>query len=206
MDDRFSNQFSAPPFDLVQQGQSRFSFCQGNDGMAASFSQDRIDFPVTETFSLFNDLWASVNTHSIRQLASTVIAPIAFAAFLLAAQVSVQIATGSFVCQNVLIDPLMTDPQPGVLFQPAYDLFWAPILTHKALDPQPGLFGDLWLGFLASTQRQLVGLFGPVATLSAVPPQLSADRGFVHPNYTGDLILIYDPFSTRHKSGIFVLG
>lgn len=61
MEDRFSNQFSATLFDLVQQGKPRFVFRQGNDDMAASFAQDRIDFPVTEMFSLFNDLWALVN-------------------------------------------------------------------------------------------------------------------------------------------------
>ncbi|KPJ91938.1 MAG: hypothetical protein AMJ53_10400 [Gammaproteobacteria bacterium SG8_11] len=186
MNDRLSNQFGRPPLDLVEQSQPRFTFCQSDDGMAAAFSQDRIDFPVTEAFSLFNDLWALVNTHSIQQLASTVIAPIALAAFLLAAQVYVQLTASLFISQYVLIDPLMTDPHPGVLPQPAGNLLRTPILTQKAFNPHPGLFGDSRFGFLASTQRQLVSLFGPVTTLATVPPQFSAHRGFVHPNDTGD--------------------
>jgi hypothetical protein len=197
MDDGITNHLGSPPVNLIQQGKPGLAIRQGDDGVAASFAQDSIDFPITQPFFLFNDRRTLINTHAFRQLTAPIIAAIAFSAFLLATQVFVQITTSAFVCQNILIDSLVADPNTCVPLQQSSSLFRAPILSQLVLDKHPGSLGYSGLGFPTSAQRYVVSLFGTIAALASVPLQLSADRGFVYTDDTGYLRLIMAHFQQR---------
>ena len=124
-------------------------------------------------------------------------AGVTLAAFLLAAQMLVQITTSSFVTQNVLVNPLMTDLDLVVFQQPARNLFRAPILTNFGLDQRPGFSLDSALTLLAPAHCQTMGLLRSIAALTIIAIQFSTDRPFIHANAFSNLGLIMSHFQKR---------
>jgi hypothetical protein len=87
----------------------------------------------------------------------------------------------------MLIDPLMTDPQTLLLFQPARDLFRAPFLSQQAFHRAPGCFRDARNRFRSPLDCFFLGLLRSVATLTAIAFQLTTHTRLVHSNHCRDL-------------------
>ena len=115
---------------FAQQGKTRFTVCQGDDGLAMPFANEGVHFPITDPLAFLDDFRSLLNANPVWQLATAVIAAIAFAPFLLAAQMTIQIASRLFVRQDVLVNPLMADLDGMLPTQPPRDLLWAPIQTQ----------------------------------------------------------------------------
>ena len=115
---------------LSEQGEPRFSFGESHQGLFVPFSDNGIYFPVAQTLSAVDNGWTFFDAAAIRQFASSIVLSVAFAAFLLATQMPIQITTCLFVLQNILIDPFMTEANLLLLFQSARDLFRTPILSQ----------------------------------------------------------------------------
>ena len=69
---------------LSQEGQTRLSLNQGDNGMTMSFSNKGIHFPITQALTSIDDLRSFVDTHSVLEYSTPVIAPVALPALLLA--------------------------------------------------------------------------------------------------------------------------
>jgi hypothetical protein len=155
---------------------------------------------------LVNNLRPLINTSSIGQFPSTVIAAIALTALLLTTQMLVQATSSAFVNINVQVDPFMTDLDIGVLFQPVRNLLWAPILLQFTLDQRPSCFLNAWFCFISSIQGHLMGLFWSVATLAPITPYLSAYGRFMLAYHFGDLGLVLTYFQQDRYLVSFFLG
>jgi hypothetical protein len=149
---------------FAQQGEARLTFCQGDNGLAMPLASEGVHFPITDPQTFLDNSWSLFNAHSVGQLATTVVAAIAFAAFLLAAEMTIQIASRLFVYQDVLVNPLMTDLDGLMSAQPPRDLLWAPIQTQLRFDQLPCFRQDANSAVIATIKRLVMGLFGPVGS------------------------------------------
>jgi len=78
-----------------------------------------------------------------------------------------------------------------------------PILPDQRLDQGPcGGFNPI-PGFAASVQSKSMLLIGPIASQSAIPSQLSADRGLMNLDRLRNLRLIVSGFQKRIPKGIY---
>jgi len=197
IDHSIADRFGRAVINFAQQGQTRFALRQGDNSLVMSYSHNGVHFPISNPLTLIDDLWALLNTSAIRQFTPAVMATVALAALLLAAQVFVQITPSLFIAQDVLIDPLMTDLDMLVFQQPARNLFRAPIHMNFGFDQRPDFRLDPALTLLTPAHRQVMGLLWSIATLTTITAQLSTDRGFVHPKAIGDLRLVMTHFHKR---------
>ncbi len=154
---------------LGQQAKTRSAFSRGNNVLTMAFADDGVHFPIANLATFFNDCWALFNSHSIGYFATPLIAAIAFASLLLAAQVPIRIASCLLVCQNVLVDPFVTDPDRMMPRQRPRYLFRAPIPTELRLNHVPRLFRDALVGVILTAKRLMMCLLLPIATLTFVP-------------------------------------
>ena len=69
---------------LSQEGQTRLSLNQGDNGMTMSFSNNGIHFPITQALTSIYDRRPLVDAHSVLECSTPVIAPVALPALLLA--------------------------------------------------------------------------------------------------------------------------
>jgi hypothetical protein len=103
--DLLANGLCRSPRHLSKQGETRFSLRHREQGVLWLFAKQGVHFPVAQAFSGVHAGRALFNRAAIGQLAAPIIASVAFATFLLAPQMLVQIASGLLVCQNMLVDP-----------------------------------------------------------------------------------------------------
>ena len=103
IDHGVADHFGCTAVNFLQQSQTRFTFRQRNNGLAMSFANNGIHFPIPNPLTMVNNLRALFNASAIGQITPAVTMAVAIAAFLLAAQVLGQVTTGSFIAQNVLI-------------------------------------------------------------------------------------------------------
>src|SRR3972149_1775654 len=68
----------------------------------------------------------------------------------------------------------MTDANLLLLFQPARDLFWTPILPQQALHHTPDLGCDPGNRFLSALGCQFMGLLWTVTAFASIAIQLAA--------------------------------
>ena len=80
LDDGISHRLSRIALDLFQEIPARFSLRQGDNGMTTSFADNRIHFPVTQTLASIHYSGPFVDTHSVLELVTPIIAPIALPA------------------------------------------------------------------------------------------------------------------------------
>ena len=118
-------------FKLPNQRISRLAFHQGDDAMPVIGSDDRVDFPVTESGSMIGSVWSlgdvSFPAHNTARISRSV----SFAAFLPALpKMLVEIAAAEPVVPDVSIKGLMADGEDPVPGEPVGDLFWAPIFAN----------------------------------------------------------------------------
>ena len=78
-------------FDMCNQGIHRFTLVQGHQCLLMAFANDGVHFPVAYTRLPVNNGGALINTDLIRQASTALITAITLLAFLLAAQVPVQV-------------------------------------------------------------------------------------------------------------------
>ena len=107
--------------------------------------------------------------------------------------------------QDVLIDPLMADAEAPTDLQRARNLLRAPILMQPIFDQGSRCLPGFVTGLAYVCSTSSGALVWAIAALTSVALQLAANSGFVTPR-RGQCRCGYDPFSTRHKSGIVVLG
>ena len=132
---------------------------------------------------------------------------IALPAWLLAAQMTMEIATASLVLIDMLVNPFMADRYAFLPRQPTADLLRAPVLPKQLLHTCPGRFRyprsvPLFLAVL----RQPVGLFGTVAFQSLVPSQFPADGRGIAPQNLSDFFLAVTRFPQRIDLVSFISG
>src|SRR3990172_1601176 len=107
---------------------------------------------------------------------------------------SVQAAARSFVLENILVDPFMTDTDILLLLQPARNLFGAPVLPQQSLHQSPHVGSNPWQGFLPALQGQTVRLLRAITASAFISEKLSADGRFVHFKHLRDLGLVMSHF------------
>ena len=73
--------------EAVQQGKAQFTFCQRDDHTLLIFSKHQVDFPITETGALLDNLRTLFDTLSVGDFAPAIMFTITLATLLLAAQV-----------------------------------------------------------------------------------------------------------------------
>ena len=57
------------PFDLLQQGQSRFAFVERDDGLLSAQPENGVHFPIPDPLALVHDVGSLVDADAIRELA-----------------------------------------------------------------------------------------------------------------------------------------
>ena len=67
------------PFDLLQQGQSRFAFVERDDGLLSAQPENGVHFPIPDPLALVHDVGSLVDADAIRELSAPFIAPVSFA-------------------------------------------------------------------------------------------------------------------------------
>ena len=134
-----------------------------------------VSFPISQPIFLLNNAWALLNTHSIGDFPSTLIASVPISAFFLASQMFVKITSCFFVRIDVLVDPFMTDACFFEFLHPQRDLLRTPVLPDLLLNPGPGLGLNTVPNPTASIHRFAVSLFWPISSLAAVPSRFPAD-------------------------------
>src|SRR3990172_8878066 len=77
----------------------------------------------------------------------------------------------------------MTDANLLLLFQPARDLFWTPILPQQALHHAPDIGCDPGNRFLSALGCQFMGLLWTVTAFASIAIQFAADTGLVNTNH-----------------------
>jgi hypothetical protein len=197
LDHGVADQFSRAAVNFTQQGQPRLSFRQGNNTLVMPFANNGIRFPIPNPLTLLNNLRALFNTSTIGQITPAVTVAIALAAFILTAQVLVQVTSTLFIAQDVLIYPLVTNLDIIVFQQPARNLFWAPFHTNFGFHQRPGFSLDPAFNLLSPPLRQGICLLWSITSLTTISAQLSTYRGFIHSYKFGDLGLIYSHFHKR---------
>jgi len=173
--------------DFAKQSEPRFSLRKGYHDWFLPFSDHRIDLPVAQTLSAIDHGWTLFNAMAVRQFSPSIILSVAFASLFLATQVSVEVSACLLILQNILIDPFMTDTNPFFLFQPARDLFRAPILSQQPLHPHPCLGRNPGYTFLSAFHRQAVSLLRTIAASPSISLQFAAHAGFMDSDHLRNL-------------------
>ena len=146
-----------------------------------TFANDSVEFPVSETRALRDNLWSGIDTYSRRKLTAPLFGTVSFLALFLAAQVLVQVASRFLVRQNVLIYPFMTDGGSTSSSQPVGDRLGTPVDSDLSFDMKPSLRLDQRSWFLSiPLPDQQVSLPGTITTLTTVASQLAADSRFMY--------------------------
>src|SRR5215207_7249525 len=192
--------------DLAKQGEARISFAEGHPDWFVTFADQGVHFPVAQTFSVVDNGWTLFDTATIRQCAPSIILAIALAAFLLAAQMPIQVTTTLFVFEDVLIDPFMTAANPLLLYQPARDLFRTPVLPQQCFHYRPRFGGDSGHRFRPPFHRQILRLLRTITALTSVASQFAANSGFVYINHFCNLCTRMTCFLKRINLVSLLLG
>ena len=103
----------------LQQGETRTSFHQADQGAVMRFPHQGVYFPISQAFPSLDKRWTLLDADPIGYFPAVISLPVALAALLLAAQMSMQLSTRTFICQNILINPLVADPDALFLLQPS---------------------------------------------------------------------------------------
>jgi hypothetical protein len=138
-----------------------------------------------------------LDAHPVGKLSTPIVAAIALPVSLLASQVTIEAAPCMFICQDVLVDPLMADPKGQVRLEPCRDLLRAPVLMDQELDQSPVRENNVRFGSPTSLPRHVMGLLRTVAAHSAIAPQLATDSRLMSTNHVGNIGLVMSCF---HKS------
>jgi hypothetical protein len=93
-----------------------------------------------------------------------------------------KISTGSFICENVLVDPFMANLKAIVVLEPARHLLRAQVQAYQDFDQSPGRGIDERFSLTTSAQCQFMGLFRPVSFQPTIASQFSTNRGFMNPD------------------------
>src|SRR6266545_1812252 len=160
--------------DFTQQGEARFSFGEGHQGLLVVFSEHSIYFPVTQALSGVDKGGTLFDRVAIEQFAPSIVRAIPFPSLLLATQMLGQVTTSLLISQNMLVDPFMTNANLLLLFQSARDLFRAPLLSQQFLHPHPRFSENSADRLRLSFCSQLLCLLRTIATSSSIAPQFSA--------------------------------
>src|SRR3989337_754951 len=115
---------------------------------------------------------------------------------------TIQVTSRVFVCQDVLVNPLVTDLDGMIPTQPSRDLLRAPIQTQLSFDHLPCFRQDANSAVIAATKRLGMSLLGPVASQTAIAAQLPTYGGFVRANHFGDLRSVV----THFQQGIYLVS
>ena len=146
-----------------QKGQPGISLHQRNQYSRVIFANDRVQLPVSDTAAVYDDGRTLLNRLPVRELASTVIRAISFSAWLLVAQMCVQVTTGT------LLFPRQTE----------VDLFRVPVLLQKSLDPFQSLSRCAFRTLrLAKHHGKTMRLLLAIPLQASVAPNLSTGREF----------------------------
>jgi hypothetical protein len=113
--------------------------------------------------------------------------------------------THKFVHQDVLIVPFTANADRLISTHPTRNLFGAPIPLQLVLDHLPCFQLDTHSPVVATRDGQKMGLPGSIPSLATITKKLTADGRFMASS-TLAISGHYDPFSTRHISGIVVPG
>jgi hypothetical protein len=151
--------------------------------MTLASTDDRVYFPVAQSLALLYDGRTLFNTCGLGQFASPIMAAIAFAALLLAAQVVVQVTASPLVSPNVLVDPLMANLNAIFLHQPTRNLLRAPVLAKQLFYHAPVFWPQARSGFVATLERHFMRLPWSVATLPVITPHFAGNGRFMHFQY-----------------------
>ena len=79
-DNSISHSLRCLALDLSQEGQARLRLGQGDNGVAMSFSDKRIHFPITQALAGIYDRRTLVDAHPVFELSTPIVAPIALPA------------------------------------------------------------------------------------------------------------------------------
>jgi hypothetical protein len=80
LDNSISHGLSSLTLNLSQESQARLLLGQGDNGMAMSFSDNRIHLPITQALVSIYDSRPLVDAHSVFEFAAPIVAPIALTA------------------------------------------------------------------------------------------------------------------------------
>jgi len=205
-DNRFLYGFRCTSIHFSDQGKTSFSLCEGHNCLASTFTQNSINFPIPQALTLIDDLWTLLYASTIRQFATAIVAAVSLAAFLLAAQMTMQISTSPFISQDMPIDSLVTDPDTVISVQPTRNLFWAPIQAYFSFDQHPSFWQNTICRLPLPFYSLAVGLLGTIAATSTIATQLTTDGGFMYSNHTSDLGLVVFHFLQRINLVSLYLG
>jgi len=189
-----------------KQGEARFAFREADHGRFMVLAEEGVGFPVTEACSAINYFGTLFDTAAIGQFAPSIILSIAFAPFLLATQVSVEVTANTFVFEDILIEPLMTDANLLLLFQSARDLFRAPVLAQQPFHNTPRFSGNPGNALLLAFHCQTMGLLRTIAASPLISFQFAADSRFVYANHCCNLCLRMSCFLQRIYLVSLLLG
>ena len=168
--------------DLSGAAVARPAHCKCDEDGAARLADHGVGLPVSDAGAFLDDLRPLVDRDPPPDLAPAVIAPVAFPALFLAAQVGMEITATALVRIDILVDPFVTDMQSLLHRQPAADLLRTPLLAQQTLNPLPGAGGNPRLGLgLAAGESQTLRLLGTVAAKTAVGLP-ARSRNSVSPN------------------------
>jgi len=132
----------------AQECKAGFAFTQSKQHATMIFADHRVHFPIFEAFSHVNVLGTGLNSLTDRDPAPKIIATIAFAVLFLAAQVSIQLPSSSFVCIQIQVYAFMAHCLLILSLQPASNLLRALIRSQLFLDQFPYLRPDHCPGFI----------------------------------------------------------
>src|SRR3990170_5963250 len=115
---------------------------------------------------------------------------------------TIQVTSRVFVCQDVLVNPLVTDLDGMLPAQPPRDLLWAPIQMQLRFVPLPCFRQDVNSAVIAAAKRLVLSLLGTVASQTAIAAQLPTYVGFVCANHNGDFASVMSHF----QQGIYLVS
>ncbi len=162
--------------------------------MSMTFTDNRIHFPIAQALAGIHDSRPLVDAHLVFELSTPVVAPVALPTPFHAAQMAMELSSGTFICENVLVDPFMTYLKTAVLFEPARYLLWAPFLANQGFDQKPRGCIDAISGSYTSVQGKLMSLFGSISFQSAISSEFSADCRLMNADQARNFGLIVSCF------------
>jgi hypothetical protein len=156
------------------------AFRKGDQRLPMAGTDDRIHFPIPESAPLVHNGRTVITTHPVDELAAPLIGAVPLAAALATPQMLVEIAALGFVGEDMLINPFMADGVGFLPFEPATNLFGAPILSELGVDLSPGGGVNSRFGVgLPPLEGPAVRLLRAIAPLAVVPPHLPGDGGLM---------------------------
>ena len=200
--------FGRPSDELVDQGETRLAVHKREQRALMSSADDGVALPVSQAVSSVHDCRSLIDADSPFELPPAVsAASVAFPVGLLASQVRVQIAAPGLVGIDIKVDPLGADPDSLFLIKPGGNLLGAQVEPDKPLHVLPVIARDsLGDSSFAPLTGKPVGLGRPIASLTAVSPDLTADRRSVPARFSGYLTQIVSRFQKSLNLISFFLG